>query len=126
VQANPNQADIEISLNILFAGTTSMDAANDVLLQGYGAPTFPAGGIAIGKKLYSETAAKSPRVYAVIIDMDIFERNLAANRSLKQFKQYDYAARMLSVYKNQTMVNPFNDIEPNFCKGIAQYIAGIM
>lgn len=88
VQNDAKKASYRITAHVLYQGSGNEDAVDDILLQGYDAPVWPAGAIAVGKERYIKTAGRSRANYMMVLDL-----------SLKHGQEI-YQTRLISYYPN--------------------------
>ncbi len=125
---NERGSDYVLRTKLLRAGIMSRDAAQDILLQGYGGQISPAGKLALKKANYDSVAVKSLPVYGAVIDLAIFQ-NPSANvmnneHSVKpDAGWYKYKTRLVSVYSRDLMPKHFIGVAPQLAKAAAHVVS---
>lgn len=111
-------ANYVIDVNVIYIGPATEDAAQDVLLQGYDAPAWPAGAIAVGKRQYLNTAPKSNFSYMMVADLDIISAGTTRRDNV-------YRTRLVSEYPNGLKFETFKDAKPVLIQGVARFVSSI-
>lgn len=71
IENSTKKAAYVMIVHVLYQGSGNEDAVDDILLQGYDAPVWPAGAIAVGKERYIKTAGRSRAAYMMIVDLKL-------------------------------------------------------
>ncbi|OGT30248.1 MAG: hypothetical protein A3E87_00740 [Gammaproteobacteria bacterium RIFCSPHIGHO2_12_FULL_35_23] len=126
-----SQASYILQADILYAGPSTIESANSILLQGYQGSIKPAGEIAIGNKPYTVVVSQSTPTYLVVVDLIIWQKatlafNLPGSMQPIHNNSWErYETRMISTYSQFIMPAQFSAIQTNFTSSIARAIAAM-
>ncbi len=113
VQSDAKKASYVMMVRVLYQGSGNEDAVDDILLQGYDAPVWPAGAIAVGKERYIKTAGRSRAAYMMVLDLTL------------KYQQEVYQTRLVSYYPNWMGQARENKANSALNQSITGYIVSI-
>lgn len=118
IVSSDKQAQYAVQAKVLFAGIGSVNGIDDVFLQGYGGRISPAGRITLGVPNYDDIAVPSWRNEAMIVDVQVFERD-------KRHQWQQYSTRLAATITYTPYNRPFSRVQNRLCDGVGQTIAAM-
>lgn len=125
-----SQADFDVRVTVLFAGVTTLKAAQLILLRGYFGSVLPAGVGPLSRKEAAKTNYNMRPSYTLVADLAVGQRSSIVRKNEintlhENFEWYMFHQRIVSTYSHELNPEHFDELQPAFDEAIERRVLNL-